>query len=132
MILGLPPMTQYDRNATPMLGCFTATPDLTAYANIGRKVDLEARNPAKGPGATASNKLDFSGPDRADPDALNAIFWHALKPGQPVPAPVRSAPSDAAVNCLFTFGGILCHNKNEQEGAADNTPLPLSYLFRSW
>ena len=91
MILKLPPMTQFDRNAAPMLACFTATPDLTAWANIGPKVDLEARNPAKGAGATASAKLDLSGPDRADPDALNAILWHALKPGQPVPAPVRSA-----------------------------------------
>ncbi len=91
MILHLPPMTQYDRNATPLLNCFTSQPDLTAYADIGPRVNLEARNPSTGPGATASNKLDLSGPDRADPDALNAILWHALKPGQPVPAPVRSA-----------------------------------------
>jgi len=91
MILKLPPMTQFDRNATPMLACFTATPDLTAWANIGPKVDLEAKNPGKGAGATASAKLDLSGPDRADPDALNAILWHALRPGQPLPVPVRSA-----------------------------------------
>ena len=91
MILKLPPMTQFDRNATPMLDCFTSTPDLTAWANIGPHVDLEARNPGRGAGATASAKMDFSAPDRADPDALNAILWHALKPGQPVPAPVRSA-----------------------------------------
>lgn len=91
MMLGLPPMTQFDKNATPLLNSFTATPDLTAYANIAPKVDLEARNPAKGPGATASAKLDFSAPDRADPDSLNAILWHALKPGVPMPAPVRSA-----------------------------------------
>ncbi len=91
MILKLPPMTQYDRAATPMLACFTAAPDLTAYANIGPRVDLEAKNPGKGAGATASARLDFSGPDRADPDALNAILWHALKPGRPLPASVRSA-----------------------------------------
>jgi YVTN family beta-propeller protein len=91
IILGLPPMTQYDQNATPMLGCFTSQADLTAYADIAPKVDLEARNPTTGPGAVASNQLDFSAPDRADPDALNAILWHALKPGVPLPAPVRSA-----------------------------------------
>ncbi len=91
MILGLPPMTQYDQHATPMLACFTAIPDMTAYAAIGPKVDLEAKNPGRGTGETASAKLDFSGPDRADPDALNAILWHALKPGVPQPAPVRSA-----------------------------------------
>ena len=91
MILGLPPMTQYDSHATPMLSCFTDASDMTAYALIGPKVDLEAKNPTKGAGETASAKLDFSGPDRADPDALNAILWHALKPGVPQPAPVRSA-----------------------------------------
>ena len=70
---------------------FTTTPDLTAYTNLGPQVDLEAKNPAQGAGEAASAKLDFSGPDRADPDALNAILWHALKPGVPMPAPVRSA-----------------------------------------
>lgn len=94
MILHLPPMTQFDKNATPLLNSFTTTPDLTAYANLGPEVDLEARNPSTGPGAIASAKLDFSAPDRADPDALNAILWHALKPGVPMPAPVRSARRD--------------------------------------
>lgn len=91
LILGLPPMTQYDQNATPLFASFTPQPDMTAYDNIAPRVDLEARNPAKGVGATASARLDFSDLDRADPDALNAILWHALKPGQPMPAPVRSA-----------------------------------------
>ena len=91
LILGLPPMTQYDQHTTPMLGCFTSAPDLTAYANIKPQVDLEAKNPATGTGAVASARLDLSGPDRADPDALNAILWHALKPGIKMPAPVRSA-----------------------------------------
>ncbi len=91
LILDLPPMTQYDRNATPMLNCFTRAADMTAYTNIGPKVDLVAKNPERGAGETASAKLDLSGPDRADPDALNAILWHALKPGMKMPAPVRSA-----------------------------------------
>ena len=91
LILGLPPMTQFDKDATPMLNSFTSTPDLTAYADLGPQVDLEAKNPTHGAGETASAKLDFSGPDRANPEVLNAILWHALKPGVPQPAPVRSA-----------------------------------------
>ena len=91
LILNLPPMTQYDENATLMLNCFTPAADMTVYTNIGPKVDMEAKNPGKGPGAVASAKLDLSAPDRADPDALNAILWHALKPGVKMPAPVRSA-----------------------------------------
>ncbi|MDQ2798135.1 MAG: beta-propeller fold lactonase family protein [Armatimonadota bacterium] len=90
MILKLPPMTQYDRAAPPLFGAFTPQPDMTAYVNQPAHVNLEARNPDKGPGAQASARLDFSDADRADPDALNAILWHALKPGIRQPAPVRS------------------------------------------
>ena len=91
LILGLPPMTQFDSLATPMYNAFANEPDLTAYDNLPARIDLLARNPLTGPGATASLRLDFSGYDRADPDVLNQILWSALKPGIPFAAPVRSA-----------------------------------------
>lgn len=91
LILNLPPMTQYDAAATPLYNSFTVSPTLSAFAPLPARVNMEARNPNVGEGATASAKLDFSAPDRADPDALNAILWKALKPGKPMPAPVRSA-----------------------------------------
>ncbi len=91
MILKLPPMTQYDAAATPLYNSFTASQSLSAFTPLPARVDMEARNPKTGEGATASAKLDFSAPDRVDPDALNAILWKALKPGKPMPAPVRSA-----------------------------------------
>lgn len=90
MILGLPAMTQYDAHATPMLRCFTTHPDFTPYDVEAARIDLDAVNPAKGSGARLSARLDLSGYDRADPQALNAILWHALKPGVPMPAPVHS------------------------------------------
>jgi hypothetical protein len=91
LILGLPTMTQYDRAATPMYRCFQPQAKLWAYDVVTPKTDLEAKNPDTGPGALASAKLDFSDVDRADPDALNKILWDALRPGQPMPAPVHSA-----------------------------------------
>jgi len=91
LILGLPPMTQYDRAATPMYRCFHSKPNLWAYQAVSPRTNLMARNPATGPGAAESAKLDFSDVDRADPNALNKILWDALKPGQPMPAPVHSA-----------------------------------------
>jgi YVTN family beta-propeller protein len=91
LILGLPTMTQYDRAATPMYRSFQSHANLWAYETRTPQTDLEARNPATGPGAAASAKLDFSDYDRADPDALNRILWEALRPGQPMPAPVHSA-----------------------------------------
>jgi YVTN family beta-propeller protein len=90
LILGLTPMTQFDAAATPMFDSFTGSPVSDAIDAIRPTVDLVARNPATGAGARASLKLDFSDYDRADPDELNRILWSALKPGQPMPAPVRS------------------------------------------
>ncbi|HKV38591.1 MAG TPA: bifunctional YncE family protein/alkaline phosphatase family protein, partial [Blastocatellia bacterium] len=86
LILGLPPMSQYDRAATPMYNSFTAAPVMDAYASLPAKVDLQARNPRRGPLARASAKLDFSDYDRADPDELNRILWRAFKGDEPMPA----------------------------------------------
>jgi hypothetical protein len=91
LILGLPPMTQFDTAATPMYLSFTTTPVSDPIDALPAQVNLLSRNPATGAGARASLKLDFSDYDRADPDELNRILWAALKPGVPMPAPVRSA-----------------------------------------
>ena len=37
LILGLPPMTQYDAGATPMFNCFQKTPQTNQYASIAAK-----------------------------------------------------------------------------------------------
>jgi YVTN family beta-propeller protein len=91
LILGLPPMTQFDSAATPLYASFTDQPDFSPIDSIGPEVSLTTRNPATGALAAASEKLDFSDYDRADPDELNHILWAALKPGQPMPAPVHGA-----------------------------------------
>jgi YVTN family beta-propeller protein len=91
LILKLPPMTQYDRGATPMYRLFQSHPRDWTYSVQQETVDLHALNPASGPLQKASLQLDFSGPDRADPQKLNAILWAALKPGVPMPAPVTGA-----------------------------------------
>jgi YVTN family beta-propeller protein len=91
LILGLPPMTQFDTAATPMYASFTPDAKFDAYTAVAAQTDLMTRNPPAGPGARASLKMDFSDYDRADPDELNRVLWEALKPGQSMPAPVRSA-----------------------------------------
>lgn len=91
MILGLPTMTQYDSAATPMYNAFTTTPDFSRIARCKPHVNIDAKNDDKNPGALLSAKMDFSARDRVDPDVLNRLLWSALKPGLPMPAPVRSA-----------------------------------------
>lgn len=89
LILGLPPMTQYDKAATPMLPLFTAKPDFAPFSALPPGVDVDAMNPPSGPLAERSKRLDFSDIDRADPHEFNAILWEWTKPGVPMPAPVH-------------------------------------------
>jgi DNA-binding beta-propeller fold protein YncE len=91
LILRLGPMSQYDGQATALYRLFQAKPREWTYTALPETEDLHALNPATGPLADASARLDFSDVDRADPQALNRILWAALRPGVPYPAPVRSA-----------------------------------------
>lgn len=98
LILGLPPMTQFDSAAAPMYKAFAERPDYSPYENLPSQTDLLAKNPSKGAGAEASLRLDLSGYDRADPNDMNRILWEALKPGVALPAPVRSALFSSSVS----------------------------------
>jgi YVTN family beta-propeller protein len=89
VILGLPPLSQYDQAALPMLASVTTTPDFTPYDVLPETYDLTKRNPARTRLAALSAKLDFSADDLNDPDLFNAILWEGLKPGSPMPAPVH-------------------------------------------
>ncbi len=92
LILGLPPLTQYDASATPMFNSFTNKADLTPYANVAPRIDLNMKNTALAYGARESNRMDFTAYDKADEQALNRILWHSIKGANvPMPAPVRSA-----------------------------------------
>ncbi len=91
LILGLPPMTQFDQKATPLFASFTTKPDFTPVEALKPEISLETKNAKKTTLALESGKLDWSSYDRADPDKLNSILWRALKPGRPMPPPTRSA-----------------------------------------
>ena len=92
LILGLPPMTQYDAGATPMFNSFRKSALLTPYKPITPAADLFTKNSAKSPYAQQSKRMDFSQYDRAPEDELNRILWHATKgPDVPYPTPIHRA-----------------------------------------
>lgn len=92
LILGLPPMTQYDASATPLFASFTNVANTTPFSVIKPTYNLAERNMASAYGAKESNKMDFRGYDRVDEDALNRILWHSIRGAKaPLPAPARSA-----------------------------------------
>jgi len=92
LILGLPPLSQYDAAATPMFRSFTSKPDTMAYTHESARIDLNAKNTKLAYGADRSSKMDFSEYDRIDAFELNEILWHAIKgKDAPVPPSVRRA-----------------------------------------
>jgi YVTN family beta-propeller protein len=92
LILGLPPLTQYDAGATPMFNCFQKTAQSAPYQSLTPQVDLYARNTIKSPGAKASAKMNFRQYDMAPEDQLNRILWLAAKgPDAPYPTPIHGA-----------------------------------------
>jgi YVTN family beta-propeller protein len=92
LLLGLPPMTQHDAAAPPMVNTFMANPDPATFTAVTARIDLMTKNAAQGYGAATSAAMDFSDYDRVDEDALNRILWHSIKGADvPYPAPVRRA-----------------------------------------
>jgi YVTN family beta-propeller protein len=92
LLLGLPPMTQHDAAAPPMVNSFMATPDLSGFTALPALTDVMTKNPPQGYGAIVSARMDFRDYDRVDEDALNRVLWHSIKGADvPYPAPVRRA-----------------------------------------
>ena len=92
LLLGLPPMTQHDAAAAPMVNSFTAIADLSGFKALPARIDLMTKNPPDAYGADASARMDFTEYDRIDEDVLNRILWHSIKGADaPYPAPVRRA-----------------------------------------
>jgi YVTN family beta-propeller protein len=96
LILGLPPLTQYDAGATPMFNCFQSTASSTTWAALTPGVDLNAKNGPESAFSKESSKMNFAEYDLAPEDELNRILWYTARPNEPYPAPIHRA--------LFTAG----------------------------
>lgn len=94
LVLGIPPMNQFDLAATPMIDCFIERPILTPYTCRPNNIPLDQMNPplSKLRGAARywaekSLSLDLDEIDKADEDTFNRILWHAVK-GDNIPYPL--------------------------------------------
>lgn len=90
LILGLPPMTQYDAAATPMWRSFTSKPDFSTFTHLKSNVNLGEVNSSKTAVAKLSEKFDWSKEDKVPDLIMNEILWQGIK-GKPAPSPVRAA-----------------------------------------
>ena len=92
LILGLPPMSQYDAAAEPMWRCFTTNADLSPFQSVSAYVDLDEKNTKNTHSARLSQTLDFSKEDRIPDLVFSEVIWKAVKgEDSMMPAPRRSA-----------------------------------------
>ena len=92
LILGMPPMTQYDAAANTMGLCFSQQPDVTKYTALPSLVNLNDINPRDTKLSAMSKGLDFSREDIIPDRIMNVITWKAVKGENAImPSPVRAA-----------------------------------------
>jgi YVTN family beta-propeller protein len=92
LILGLPPMSQYDAAATPLWRCFTSTPNQNVFNSLPANIDLNDKNTAVNKLSKKSETFNLSKED-AIPDAeFTEVLWKGIKGiNSEVPSPKRAA-----------------------------------------
>lgn len=90
LILGLPPMSQYDAGASPMYRCFTSKINSSTFESEHANVDINTRNIVS---INPKNLLfDLSVEDAANDLEFNEDIWMVMRgKSEIMPAPKRSA-----------------------------------------
>ena len=92
LILGLPPMSQYDAAAESLWRCFDATTQHPPFTAIQATTDLFEKNTAYNRWQKKSEKFNFSGEDLVNEQEFNEVLWVACRGTDvPCPAPVHAA-----------------------------------------
>jgi YVTN family beta-propeller protein len=92
LILGMPPMTQYDAAAIPMWRCFDNLPAKSDYKAVLPMVDRNEKNTAINEWQRLSDSYNFAKEDAIPDDQFNEVLWYAVKgTAVPFPGPKRAA-----------------------------------------
>jgi YVTN family beta-propeller protein len=92
LILGMPPMTQYDAAALPMFNCFLEQALPSNFVAIMPNINLSEKNIASNYWQQKSENMNFAKEDAADDNELNKILWVAMRGENTImPSPKRAA-----------------------------------------
>ena len=92
LILGLPPMSQYDAASTPMWECFTASPDLTPFVSLDATYNIHEMNVDENAISRLSDSFNLEEIDAAPDHQFSQVIWKTVKGlNSEMPAPVRAA-----------------------------------------
>jgi len=88
LILGLPPLSQYDAAATPLWNAFADRPDTTPFTHLANAWPLDELNPRAFRSRIPAR--DLAEADAADEALLNWEIWTSVRPGSSPPPTRRS------------------------------------------
>jgi len=92
LILGLPPMSQYDAPAVPLWRSMNNTPDHPSFKVRPCLVDLNEKNLAENKWQRKSEMFDFTKEDMVSDADFNEVIWKAVKGlDSPCPPTVHAA-----------------------------------------
>ncbi len=92
LILGIPPMSQYDAAAVPLWRSFNTTPDLTPFQSVPAQIDFNEKNTALNEWQRRSEKFNLAKEDAVPDLEFNIVLWHGVKgENVPFPGPKRAA-----------------------------------------
>ena len=86
LILGIPPMTQYDAAAVPMWRCFDTVAKPSTFVLKQSNINLNEKNVAVNKWQKKSEKFDLTKEDAVPDLEFNEVLWHAVK-GEHIPFP---------------------------------------------
>jgi hypothetical protein len=89
LILGIPPMSQYDASAAPYYNAFQATPVLTPFTLRKARYPFDEMNSPNAPGSAASLRMNLEEADMAPELELNEIIWKSVHGANAVMPPPR-------------------------------------------
>ncbi|MEI6048218.1 MAG: beta-propeller fold lactonase family protein [Bacteroidota bacterium] len=92
LILGLPPMSQYDAAAISLWRCMNNTPDHATFVFKPNLVDITQKNLAENKWQQKSDLFDFTKEDMVSDAEFNEVIWKAVKGlDSPCPPTVHAA-----------------------------------------
>ena len=92
LILGIPPMSQYDAAAPSLWECFTATPDTNSYTALPNNIDLDELNTERNTLSDRSAHYPLDQEDAIPDDEFSEVIWKTVRGlDSEMPAPRRSA-----------------------------------------
>ena len=79
LILGLPPMSQFDASSFPLVASFTDKPEFSPYTALRPDVPFDEVNSPTAYGGRESLAMDFSREDATPEIRLNEIIWKSVR-----------------------------------------------------